>query len=99
MYKAPDPRETISSLLEAAHTQQTRWKALLSAIGKEPLFEAPSYEEPKPHVWAPPKELAGVTSGPPDPGIDNPNQPRLKMVWEPADMLKSEAQLSREAAG
>jgi outer membrane murein-binding lipoprotein Lpp len=89
LYKAPDPQETIASLIAAAKIQQTRWQSLLIAIGLCPGFEMPSYEEPEPEAWTPTKEQAGIVSGPPTPGIvDNPNQPRIHYTWEPADLEK-----------
>ena len=58
LYKAPDPHETLQSLLKAAKVQQSRWSALLIAIGLEPSFQMPRYDEPKPEVWTRTKEQA-----------------------------------------
>jgi hypothetical protein len=46
LYKAPDPHETLQSLLKAAKGQQSRWSALLIAIGLEPSFQMPAMANP-----------------------------------------------------
>jgi hypothetical protein len=91
MFQPPPAEETIHNLIDAAKVQQARWSALLIAIGLEPGFQMPSYEEPKPEVWQPTKAEAGIVSGPPTPGIplQNPNQARIKFAHEPSEMAKA----------